>query len=531
MKTSHTLLGLLFLALSLIFVSGYSEFGAPVEFGNASTTTCWIGGDDGILKCIGNLSGNILIIGETTINGSIDASNIEINIPANCSDGYAVIGWENNLSTTYCVDYHNLIRILQAPYGINTPNITIGHITSVPVYQSTPTIINIDTEDSFVRNLTLQGHCTCSQDTSTDGKPIFDGLTITGNATFDTNTLFVDSTDDRVGIGTANPDKKLTIYGTGSATGSDAVIKVISFSSTYTNYLGQASMLFGKSHSNTQGTLTTTINGERLGSFNWVGINSNNEIAGGVSMVVDQQGNAVAGGWGIPASLRFLVSDGSAVDALYLEETGNVGIGTTTPSTKLEVNGDIDAESFLIDGTADRGILDTGAGNTQVGHNANTFFDIRATSMYFKRGGVWMLKFLSTDFSPYSDNVLNLGTITARWKDGYFAGRLSSGILTFSTLGPTDNLDVSGINTLFINAGSNDVTIGGFVGGVAGQVIYIGITDATNDVTLEHIEGTGNQDLYLHKGSDETLSGIYGGWTLACNGTNWYDVSHAKHVP
>ena len=33
----------------------------------------------------------------------------------------------------------------------------------------------------------------------------------------------------------------------------------------------------------------------------------------------------------------------------------------------------------------------------------------------------------------------------------------------------------------------------------------------------------------MHEGTDETI-GTWGGFTLVCDGSNWYDVSHAKHV-
>ncbi|MBA7705083.1 hypothetical protein ES703_113907 [subsurface metagenome] len=111
-------------------------------------------------------------------------------------------------------------------------------------------------------------------------------------------------------------------------------------------------------------------------------------------------------------------------------------------------------------------------------------------------------------------------------------GALYSGTRTFSTgPAPQDDVNVAGINTLFIDCSLNAVTIGGLIGGLNGQIIHIvRLCAAVNDITLEHNEGTGNQDLFLHRGADETLTGEYGGWTLACNGTNWYDVSHAKHV-
>lgn len=110
-------------------------------------------------------------------------------------------------------------------------------------------------------------------------------------------------------------------------------------------------------------------------------------------------------------------------------------------------------------------------------------------------------------------------------------GAVISGTLTHSAVGPTDNLDVSGVNTVFVDCSANNVTIGAFVGGVNGQVLHVVRLCATGfSATLEHNEGTGNQNIFLHAGADEVLTGEYGGWTLVCNGSNWYDISHAKHV-
>lgn len=107
---------------------------------------------------------------------------------------------------------------------------------------------------------------------------------------------------------------------------------------------------------------------------------------------------------------------------------------------------------------------------------------------------------------------------------------LSLGTLTISTVGPTDDLDISDVNTVFIDCSSNAVTIGGLVGGTLGQEIhFVRLCDTANNVTLEHNEGV-NQPLLLHKGQDETLNGEYGGWEFICNGTSWFDISHAKHV-
>lgn len=103
---------------------------------------------------------------------------------------------------------------------------------------------------------------------------------------------------------------------------------------------------------------------------------------------------------------------------------------------------------------------------------------------------------------------------------------------TFSTgPAPQDDVDISNVNILFLDCSATDIVIGAFVGGVNGQVLHVArLCAAANDATLEHNEGTANQNIFLHAGGDETLTGEYGGWNLACDGTSWYDVSHAKHV-
>lgn len=102
----------------------------------------------------------------------------------------------------------------------------------------------------------------------------------------------------------------------------------------------------------------------------------------------------------------------------------------------------------------------------------------------------------------------------------------------FST-GPAQQnaVDVSNVNILFIDCSANAITIGGFIGGINGQVLHIArLCAAGNAITLKYIAGTGNQDIFLHAGADESLTREYGGWVLACNGSSWYDLSHAKHV-
>lgn len=106
-------------------------------------------------------------------------------------------------------------------------------------------------------------------------------------------------------------------------------------------------------------------------------------------------------------------------------------------------------------------------------------------------------------------------------------GNVRTGRTTITATGPTDNLDVSEVNNVFIDASSNSVTIGGFVGGVGGQfldIVIIGIGSG-NTVTIEHNEGHGNQNIFLNGKADSAITNDYGGWRLICQGSsNWYEV-------
>lgn len=96
---------------------------------------------------------------------------------------------------------------------------------------------------------------------------------------------------------------------------------------------------------------------------------------------------------------------------------------------------------------------------------------------------------------------------------------------------PIDNQPVQNVSVLFLDTTDNAIIIGGFTGGLNGQVIHIAKTgNNANEAKLEHNEGTANQNIFLHAGIDESLVNEYGGWTLACDGSNWYDISHSKHV-
>jgi hypothetical protein len=72
MKSVLFFYGILLIFLLAFTVLGYSPstYGKPTEFGNISTTTCWIGGDEGNISCTGSLHFSGSIVGNASINKS-----------------------------------------------------------------------------------------------------------------------------------------------------------------------------------------------------------------------------------------------------------------------------------------------------------------------------------------------------------------------------------------------------------------------------------------------------------------------------
>src|SRR6056300_1675303 len=128
-----------------------------------------------------------------------------------------------------------------------------------------------------------------------------DGIVSSANAT----AITIDSSEN-VGIGTTNPSTKLTVKN------------------------DSASTSFGDNNIITIQNANTTDN-SRMG----LAFTGNTNIGGGLAIVEAQSYDQSAG----HTSLNFSVYSGSWHNDMMVLKAGNVGIGTTSPTANLEVNG------------------------------------------------------------------------------------------------------------------------------------------------------------------------------------------------
>ena len=220
---------------------------------------------------------------------------------------------------------------------------------------------------------------------------------LTGNLTVDTNTLYVDTSNNRVGIGTGSPTNKLTIDN-GSSTGVDITSTTesyINFGTTSNTNLGQ---IYYSIANNRMSIRTNDNNNVYIDSNGRVGIGDADPVTSldvrssintstdwwtnGKATIFAYNTNSSGDGilkligatgtqrivYGLGANTDKLIfssrqAESDASKTVVIDNNGNVGIGTSSPSAKLSVH------ETSATGT---GILLTNNNNT-----AGTYSDIK----------------------------------------------------------------------------------------------------------------------------------------------------------
>jgi hypothetical protein len=245
--------------------------------------------------------------------------------------------------------------------------------------------------------------------------PAFAAATITGNLTVDTNTLYVDSTNNLVGIGTSSPS---SIGGSSKLVvnqGADGNSVFVRGGGTRQVQLGTTSTTGYINTDNTSG-LTLDVNGSermRIDSSGNVGIGTTSPSANlgfaigndikisQVAGVAHQAGNA--GSIGLTISdggnhsgifvnnshdgtysdqfITFKTAEGgvsASTERMRIDSSGNVGIGTSSPNGKLHVVNQTDIAmsnsadgQFIIEGNGYSGAIALNATGMQIYQNSS----------------------------------------------------------------------------------------------------------------------------------------------------------------
>jgi len=220
---------------------------------------------------------------------------------------------------------------------INDDNGNVGIGTSTPVYK-------IDVQGGQINTsggLCIAGDCKTSWSqvggsisAANVSAGIFGSIAGKGNYTFqagaDTDSvLFIDATNKRVGIGTTSPGQLLHVSQSHDAA------TYISVANTNTGTAAQAGIDFQADSSNAQIRL---IGANYAATPNWAD-----------SFVIAPNSSA-SGGTVIYSSAKVRIQNSAGTDALTVA-SGSVGIGTTSPGSKLDVQGgDINTSGKLKEG-------------------------------------------------------------------------------------------------------------------------------------------------------------------------------------
>jgi hypothetical protein len=157
------------------------------------------------------------------------------------------------------------------------------------------------------------------------GDLLHNGNPFSGPWVEDTSNVYLANNNNFVSIGSADPSSKLTLR------------------HDYATYDTIEDMLEIR-----RGSTTTVANGIGVGiAFRNEVSNNAFALSGRIASVMED----VDVGAGTTAGLLFQTRpiDGNLTNAMYLDADGNAGVGTTTPNTKLDVNGDFAMRRYNID--------------------------------------------------------------------------------------------------------------------------------------------------------------------------------------
>jgi len=236
---------------------------------------------------------------------------------------------------------------------------------------------------------------------------------------------------------------------------------------------------------------------------NAIGIGTNNPVkrlhlydnSGTQLRLEDANGYFDIGGGG-----DFFIRDETAEMLTILGSSGNVGIGTSSPTSKLEVNGTVTAASFVGDGSGLSGVGGltglTDVNNTLLGQNAGTSLTTGGSNTFIGKSAGQINS--TASFNTFIGTSAGSGNLTG--EANIFVGSQAG---TANTAG-NQNIFIGSSAGALNDDGSNNVVIGqgaGFNNVSGSGNVFIGSTAGTSE--------TGSNKLYIDNSGISTPL-IYG---------------------
>jgi hypothetical protein len=204
------------------------------------------------------------------------------------------------------------------------------------------------------------------------------------------------------------------------------------------------------------------------------------KLIGGTTTTSDLYLQTTSGVGTTGADMHLLVGNNGATEAMTILNSGNVGIGTTSPSQELDLIGDLELENTTSD---DTGVIYKGAdrfihnfqhptGNTAIPVGKNTFVGVNAGN--FTIGSTATQTYHGSYNSAIGNNSLSSNTI------GYYNSAIGYSSLYSNTTGYYNS--AIGLSSLYSNTTGN---YNSAIGTSSGRYIAGGATgNTTSDYSL-----------------------------------------------